>query len=99
MVVDEGKDILHKIYPLYFTAPGEFSDYPFKFSNNWHKRFFKRHKFSLRKISNSKNFTIDKKECTQKSKMFHLDTRTFQIYKINDPVLGVAPYVCVFKKF
>ena len=33
MVADEGKDILHKLYPLSFSAPSEFSDYPFKFSN------------------------------------------------------------------
>ena len=30
--------------------------------------------------------------------MFHLETRTFKISKINDPVWGVAPSVCVFNK-
>ena len=49
VVADEGKSILNNIYPLSFPDSGEFSDYPFKFSNNWHKGCFKRHKFSLRK--------------------------------------------------
>ena len=35
MVSEEGKDILHKLYPLSFTDPSEFSDYPFKFISNW----------------------------------------------------------------
>ena len=30
--------------------------------------------------------------------MFHLETRTFKISNINDPVWGVAQPVCVFKK-
>ena len=30
--------------------------------------------------------------------MFHLETRTFKISKINDPVWGVAPSLCVFNK-
>ena len=51
MVSDEEKDILHKLYPLSFPDPSELSDNPFKFINNWQKGFFKRHKFSLRKIS------------------------------------------------
>ena len=93
VVSNEGKDILHKLYPLSFPAPIEFSDYPFRFGDNRQKRFFKRHKFSLRKISKRKNFTTDKKEWTQKSKMFHLETRTFQISNINDPIWGVAPPV------
>ena len=86
MISDEGKYIMYKLYPLSFTAPSELNDYPFKFSNNWQRGFFKRHKFSLRKISKRNNFTTDKKEWTQKSKMFHLETITFQISKINDPV-------------
>ena len=49
IVADEGKDILHKLYPLLFPATSELSDYPLKFSNNWQKGFFKRNKFSLRK--------------------------------------------------
>ena len=68
MVADEGENIIHKIYPLSFPAPSEFSDYPFKFSNNWQKGFFKRHNFSPRNISKSKNFTTNKKEWTHKSK-------------------------------
>ena len=91
MVAYEGKDILRKIYPLSFPAPSEFSDYPFKFSNNWKKGFFKRHNFSLIKISKRKNFTTDKKDWTHKSKMFHLETKTFKISKINYPVWIVAP--------
>ena len=31
--------------------------------------------------------------------MFHLETRTFKIYKINDTVWGVAPPVCVSNKY
>ena len=61
-VADEGKDFLHKIYPLSFPDPSEFSDYPFMFSNDLQKGFFKRHKFSLRKIPKKKNFTTDKKD-------------------------------------
>ena len=98
MVANEGKYIIHKLYPLSFPAPSEFSEYPFKFSNNCQKRLFKGHKFSLRKTSKSKNFTTYKKEWTHKSKMFHLETKTSQISKINDPVWGVAPPVCVFNK-
>ena len=66
MIDDEGKDILHNIYPLSFTAPSEFSDYLFKVSNNCQKRLFKRHNFSLRKISKRKNSSTDKKEWTHK---------------------------------
>ena len=54
---------------------------------------------SEKKISNRKNFTTDKKERTQKPKMFHLETRKFQIFNINDPVWVVAPPVCVFNKY
>ena len=66
MVADEGKDILNKLYPLSFPAPSEFSDYPFKFSNNLQKEFFKRQTFYMRKISNRKNCTTDNKEWTHK---------------------------------
>ena len=45
MVADEGKYILHKLYPLSFHAPSEFSDYLLKFSDNWQKVFFERHNF------------------------------------------------------
>ena len=45
MVADEGKDILHKLYPLSFPAPSEFSNYPFKLSNNYQKGFLNRHTF------------------------------------------------------
>ena len=79
MVDDEDRDILHKLYTLSFPDPSELSDYPFKLINNRQKGFFKRHNFSLRKISKRKNFTTDNKEWTHKSKMFHLETRIFQI--------------------
>ena len=98
MVSDEGKDILHKLYPLSFPDPSEFSDYPFKFINNWQKGLYYRHNLSLRKIAKRNNFTTDKKDWTHKSKMFRLDTRTFKISKINDPLWGVAPPVFVFNK-
>ena len=45
IVSNKGKYILHNIYPLSFTDPIEFSDYPFKFSNNCQKRFFKSYNF------------------------------------------------------
>ena len=35
VVVDQGKYIMHNLYPLSFPSPGEFSYYSFKFSNNW----------------------------------------------------------------
>ena len=61
MVADEGTYIIHKLYPLSLTAPNESSDNTFKFSNIRQKGFFKRHKFYLRKISERKKFTTDKK--------------------------------------
>ena len=98
MVDDEGKDILHNIYPLSFPSPSEFSGYPFKFSNNCRKGFFKRHNFFSEKVSKRKNFNTDNKEWNKKSIMFHLETRAFNISNINDPEWGVAPTVCVFNK-
>ena len=88
MVDDEGKDILHQLYPLSLPDTSEFIDYPFKFSNNCQKGFFNSHK---RKISKRNNFSIDKKDWNHKSKTFHLETITFKISKINDPVWGFAP--------
>ena len=35
VISDEDKDIMHKLYSLQFPGPSEFSNYPFKFSNNW----------------------------------------------------------------
>ena len=45
MVDDEGKYNIHKLYSISFPATSEFGDYPFKFSNNLQKGFFKRNKF------------------------------------------------------
>ena len=60
MVKEDGKCILHEIYPNKFPPPCEY--FPFKFSNSWRNGFFKRHKFSFQMIGTKKNLNAVKPE-------------------------------------
>lgn len=99
MIVEEGKVLLHRLYPKTYPCPDDFADdYPFKFSAKWKTAFFERHKFSRRLISKRKNHNTDKTSWEPKANAFHLETRVFQMSKVNDPEWGVAPPECVFNK-
>lgn len=99
MLVEEGKILLHQMYPTTYPPPDAFNiNYPFKFSRKWQAAFFQRHKFSRRLISKRKNNKTDKTNWEPKSNMFHLETRAFQMSKVNDQVWGIAPPEYVFNK-
>ena len=59
MLAIEAKQIFHDLYPEVYPAPlldGNDDDaYPLTFSNTWQKNFFKRNKFSFRKLGSKMN--------------------------------------------
>ena len=99
MLPYEGKKILHQLYPWKFGEPDSESEAEddavaegqrFKFSNSWMRGFLKRFNWTLRTITNKKNWKLEKELGMKLVQDFHVDTRAFQLTNMKGLVFGIA---------
>ena len=91
----EGKEVLNELYPFKFSDPecedevgNLFNDEEvgekktgFLFSTSWIRSFLRRYDWSLRRVTNKKNWKLEKELGMKLFEEFHINTRPFNLPK------------------